>query len=187
MRLTLQVAQYRGRILCQVAFGAGSLKAGRGRLGREGRVSRRFHRVHGHGAGEGRRRLRRADGVGGGVGDVEEARVWDLTGVLLAPELELRLHTGELVLVALDLGLGLVLLGLEHLVLLALALTRVVGGEAVALHAFYPALLLLVLRLGSLARGQAGLGLGEHLPPRLALLRRLPALGGGRRGRRRSL
>jgi hypothetical protein len=66
-----------------------------------------------------------------------------------------------------------VLLGLENLVLLSLALARVVGGEAVALDTLDASLLLLVLGLGALAWRQAGLGLGEHLAPRLALLDRL--------------
>lgn len=55
--------------------------------------------------------------------------------------------------------LELVLLFLEVLGLLALALTGVVGGEAVALHALNASLLLLVLGLGSLAGRQAGLRL----------------------------
>lgn len=67
----------------------------------------------------------------------------------------------------------LVLLDLDVLVLLALAFPRVVGGQAIPLDALDAALLLLVLGLGPLARGQVGLGLGEHLPPRLALLHRL--------------
>jgi hypothetical protein len=62
---------------------------------------------------------------------------------------------------------------LEDLILLSLTLARVVGGETVALDTFNAPLLLLVLSLGSLAGGQAGLGLGEHLAPRLALLDRL--------------
>jgi hypothetical protein len=49
--------------------------------------------------------------------------------------------------------------------LLTLAFTRVVGGEAVALYALNAALLLLVLGLGSLAGGQAGLGFGKYLAP----------------------
>jgi hypothetical protein len=69
--------------------------------------------------------------------------------------------------------LELVLLFLEVLGLLALALTRVVGGEAVALDALNASLLLLVLGLGSLAGRQAGLGFWENLAPRLPLLNRL--------------
>jgi len=79
-------------------------------------------------------------------------------------------------------GLELVLLRLEHLVLLSLAFPGVVGGEAVALYAFDAPLLLLVLGLGALAGGQAGLGLGEHLAPRLALLDWLGAIVALRRG-----
>jgi hypothetical protein len=77
----------------------------------------------------------------------------------------------------------LVLFGLEDFVLLPLALARVVGGEAVALYTLNTALLLLVLGLGSLARGQAGFGLGEHLAPRLPLLGGLAVcVGRSRRG-----
>jgi membrane protein DedA with SNARE-associated domain len=98
----------------------------------------------------------------------------------LAVEVELSLHLGHLLLVRLEVGLHLVFFELEDLVLLPLALARVVGGEAVALDTLDAALLLLVLGLGSLAGRQVSLGLGEHLPPRLALLDRL-ALGGRRR------
>jgi hypothetical protein len=64
----------------------------------------------------------------------------------------------------------LVLFGLEDFVFLPLALARVVGGETVTLDALDASLLLLILGLGSLAWGQAGLWLGEHLAPGLALL-----------------
>lgn len=104
-----------------------------------------------------------------------------LARVLLAVELELGLHLGHALLERLEVGLHLVFLGLEDLVLLPLALARVVGGEAVALDTLDAALLLLVLGLGSLARGQAGLWLGEHLAPRLALLDGLAVGVGGRR------
>jgi hypothetical protein len=62
-----------------------------------------------------------------------------------------------------------------------LALARVVGSEAVTFYTLNAALLLLVLSLSSLARGQAGLGLGEHLAPRLPLLGGLAVSVGGRR------
>jgi hypothetical protein len=88
----------------------------------------------------------------------------------LVVELELGLHLGEFVFVTLEVRLHPVLLLLEEVVLLTLALARVVGGEAVALYTLDAALFLLVFGLGSLAWGQAGLGLGKHLAPRLPLL-----------------
>jgi hypothetical protein len=91
-------------------------------------------------------------------------------GVLLAVELELSLHLGHLLLVRLEVGLHLILFGLENFVLLPLSLARVMRGETVALNTFDAPLLLLVLGLGPLAWGQAGLGLREHLAPRLPLL-----------------
>jgi hypothetical protein len=70
-------------------------------------------------------------------------------------------------------GLERVLLLLKVLGLLALAFTRVVGSEAVALYALNAPLLLLVFGLGSLAGWQAGLRFREYLTPRLPLLDRL--------------
>jgi hypothetical protein len=71
------------------------------------------------------------------------------------------------------LGLEGVLLLLEVLGLLALAFTRVVSGEAVALYTLNASLLLLIFGLGSLAGWQAGLRFREYLAPRLSLLDRL--------------
>lgn len=112
--------------------------------------------------------------------EVKDDVLGDLAREHLAVLFELGLHGGHLVHHALHLVRHLVLVGLQDLVLLSLALARVVGGEAVALDALDAPLLLLVLGLGSLARGQARLGLGEHLAPRLALLHRPAALGGRR-------
>jgi hypothetical protein len=89
---------------------------------------------------------------------------------------ELGLHLSHLFLVGLHVGLELVFFSLEDLVFLSLPFARVVGGEAVALYTFDASLLLLILGLGSLPWRQAGLWLGEHLPPRLALLDRLGAI-----------
>lgn len=72
---------------------------------------------------------------------------------------------GHLLLVGPHVGLELVLLMLEYLVLLAFPLTRVVGGEAVALYALDASLLLLILGLCAFAGGQAGLGLRQDLAP----------------------
>jgi hypothetical protein len=99
-----------------------------------------------------------------------------LARVLGAVISELGLHFSHPLLVGLHAGLELVLLRLQNLVFLSFALARVVGGETVALYAFYPSLLLFILGLGSLPRGQAGLWLGKHLAPRLALLHRLGAI-----------
>jgi hypothetical protein len=84
--------------------------------------------------------------------------------------LELGGHPCHHLLCGVEVVFELVLLGLEQLNLLPLALTGVVGGEAVALYSLDAALLLLVLCLGALTGGQVGLWLGEHLAPRLALL-----------------
>jgi hypothetical protein len=88
-----------------------------------------------------------------------------------------------------EVGFELVLLGLEQLDLLPLTLARVVCGETIPLYTLDAALLLLVLGLGALAGRQAGLWLGEHLAPGLALLGRLAVLvrrvgEAGVRGRR---
>ena len=85
--------------------------------------------------------------------------------------LDLGGHLGDEGVGSLKLLLHTVLLELQLLDLLSLALPRVVGGEAVPLDPLDAALLLLILGLRSLARRQVGLGLGEHLPPRLTLLR----------------
>lgn len=120
-----------------------------------------------------RRRLRGADGrrcvFGGGCREVED-RCGCLARVLCAIELELSFHLGHLFLVAMEVGFHALLLLLEKLVFLSLAFPRVVGGETVALDALNTTLLLLVVCLGSLAWGQAGLGLRQDLAPRLALL-----------------
>jgi hypothetical protein len=90
--------------------------------------------------------------------------------ILGAIDFELGGHLRHLLLHGPHAGLEHVLLALQLLHLLALALAGVVCGEAVSLDALDAALLLFVLGLGPLAGWQVGLGLGQDLAPRLALL-----------------
>lgn len=128
-----------------------------------------------------------ANGFGGFAGEVGWGRCVvvevvegfdDLIWMPLLEGAELRRHACHPGFGLLELFGELVLFVLEVLDLLPLALPGVVGGQAVALHALDAALLLLILRLGTLTRGEVGLWLREYLPPGLPLLDGLLLCGG---------
>lgn len=96
-----------------------------------------------------------------------------LAGELLAVGLELPLLSGNGLLGGGELAGELLLLRVDLVVFLSLAFPRVVGGQTVPLDTLDATLLLLVLGLGTLSRGEASLWLWEDLAPRLALLHRL--------------
>lgn len=78
---------------------------------------------------------------------------------------EFHVHASDGLTGSNEVGLELVLFGLEHLVLLSLSLPRVVSSQAVSLDTLNAALFLLVLGLGPFAWGQASLWFWENLTP----------------------
>lgn len=85
--------------------------------------------------------------------------------VLLTVGGEFHVHASDGLTGSNEVGLELVLFGLEHFVLLSLSLPRVVSSQAVPFDTLNAALLLLVLGLGALAWWQARLGFWEDLTP----------------------
>jgi hypothetical protein len=88
-----------------------------------------------------------------GADAVEMALFKGGTGVLVAVCLEFDGHLGHYMLGGAKFVLKIVYLAMEQLNLLPLPLTGVVGGKTVTLHTLYAALLLLILRLGTLIWG----------------------------------